>query len=387
MSDADKIGAFRDEFGFLFEQQTITFKQGTIIPIRDYPKNKCWVEERLLGEDKKFLFPLIRCHKTTEDSRKHSHPISGAFGKSKSMFQSLFYPFRKHVSCYHGIVKKVFRESSTKRKPGTSELELISSIERPDDLWRLPKSHELRLDVSGDLAIVRMGIGGLILYLLSYLYGTRLQFEGWWVDKRIPIKSHNVGFDIQTVERFLSHACCVWETWPDEQKMWFMNILYMNSRSPSYKWHWEQFIINYMVFDACFALAMKLRPEQEKYWRKQYNGRILHKDRFEVMCNEYKLRFEKERIDEIYDLRNPLFHQGLLDESMPGMGERLDPIEEAHNLRRLNHRLIPALLDYPTDYIKTSWSSISPCWFDSRLRKFGPSERLVPYQENSSNFT
>ena len=37
---------------------------------------------------------------------------------------------------------------------------------------------------------------------------------------------------------------------------------------------------------------------------------------------------------------------------------------QAYNLRRLNQRLIPALLGYNNSYVRTSWWALGTCLFE-----------------------
>ncbi len=232
-------------------------------------------------------------------------------------------------------------------------IEEIPNTRRPAHLYKLPMSHGIQLDVSGDKQEIRNGIGGLIIYLLSYLLGTRLQFEDWWVDGRIPMKNtHNILLHHTTMEQFISHSCRIWQNWPETAKHLFINILYMNSRTPSYQWVWEQFMINFMVFDACYKLSKELGKIKKKDSRGGMQSKL------KAMCETYGLLFDKKNIKIIADLRNQLFHEALWDNELPGMGKGRQAFTHVYNLRRLNQRLIPALLNYQTGYIGTSWLSI-----------------------------
>lgn len=232
----------------------------------------------------------------------------------------------------------------------------IPNTKRPAHLYKLPMSHTIQLNVSGNKEDIRHGIGGLIVYLLSYLLGTRLQFEDWWLDGRIPMKStHHIVFSHAVMEEFISHACRTWQNWPETGKHLFLNILYMNSRVPSYQWFWEQFMISFMVFDACY----KLSTELGKITRQGSRGGM--ESKLKSMCKTYGLFFDNKKIKVIANLRNQLFHEALCDNLPPGMGG--EAVEEAYNLKRLNQRLIPALLGYQTNYVHTSWASISRMQF------------------------
>ena len=72
----------------------------------------------------------------------------------------------------------------------------IPNTERPSLLHRLPASHVLTLDVDeAQRDALRKADSGFIVHLLSYIFGTRLQFHDWWFDNRVPIEpTHNINF-------------------------------------------------------------------------------------------------------------------------------------------------------------------------------------------------
>lgn len=167
----------------------------------------------------------------------------------------------------------------------------VPNTKRPAHLYKLPMSHSIQLNVSGNKEEIRNGLGGVIVYLLAYLLGTRLQFEGWWLDGRIPIKStHHIIFSHAVMEDFISHSCRIWQEWPETARQLFLNILYMNSRVPSYQWFWEQFMISFTVFDACY----KLSTELGKITRKDSRGGM--ESKLKSVCKAYDLFFNKKMI-------------------------------------------------------------------------------------------
>lgn len=73
------------------------------------------------------------------------------------------------------------------------EIRGIPKTQRPALTHKLPASHEIELQEGYADGDVRNGDGGLIVHLLGYIFGTRLQFYDWWHDGRVPIKStHNI---------------------------------------------------------------------------------------------------------------------------------------------------------------------------------------------------
>lgn len=228
----------------------------------------------------------------------------------------------------------------------------IPKTKRCAHLYIIPISHKITLyDVSVEIQEFRYGLGGLVVYLLSYLFGTRLQFYDWWIDGRIPInkkvRTNDFFIDNSTISNFISHSLSIFNKLNVKERMLFLNILYMNSKWSSYEWDWERFTIEYMIFDGCFNFAKSL-------FNIKANS---HKQRFIAMCEFFSIPY-KEKIDlinKIYSLRNNLFHNALWDNSMPGHAVSEISVMASRYLRYINQRIIPAILQYRTPYVKTPW--------------------------------
>ena len=232
--------------------------------------------------------------------------------------------------------------------------EEVPKTERPAHLHRLPPSHELRLEKPPFENDLRKHDGAFLMYLAGYLYGYRLQFYDWWFDGRVNMtSSHNINVRDEKAAEFLSKSYANWKAWsPDVQKH-FTNILYMNSRSELYEWDWERFMIAYMVFDACYKHANELREFQS----------CSHTARIEEMCKRYGLHCDVSLSKEIVGLRNVLFHEALWDGGQPcsSGGQRSFGYTEC--LRGINHRLIPVMLGYSSEYIGSRWDYLGTCGF------------------------
>ncbi len=238
--------------------------------------------------------------------------------------------------------------------PRTSEeIEDIPKTRRPALTHRLPCSHSIALDQELEKDVLRNTDAGFIIHLLGYLFGTRLQFIEWWHDGRVPIKStHNMHTNKAAVEDFLSKSYKKYRLWNEEHRKWFLNILIMHSRAPSYEWDWERFSMEYMVFDGAYRLVSEIYCEKAKG----------HKDRFRLVFEKFNIPTNTNLVDQIYKLRNGLFHQALWNGGQPCTSS--DAFHAQYHLSRINNRVIPALLGYRNNYVSTPWWSLGAGRFD-----------------------
>lgn len=226
--------------------------------------------------------------------------------------------------------------------------------ERPALIHQITGSHEINLSFRGSLEELRRGPGGFVIHLLAYLFGVRLQFDGRWFDGRVPIRpTHNIHVTKAVVEDFLSRCYQTWNKWDERKQRLITNVLYMHSRAPAYEWDWERFLIEYMVFDGCWKLSGL-----------GTNNRVDHSKRITNLCHEFSIPLDVHIVKRIVGLRNDLFHETLWDKSQPCTGVGEEAFHQAYNLRRLNQRVIPALLGYKNVYVQSNWWTLGTCLFD-----------------------
>lgn len=237
---------------------------------------------------------------------------------------------------------------------------VIPNTDRPALLHRLPASHNIELYNPPYANDLRKWDLNLIIQLLAFIKGVQLQFYDWWFVGRIPIKStNNFYVSPAIVNEFIIHCYDEWLQWKEHQRQWIINLLYMHARAPSYNWDWEKFMLNYMVFDGIYKLASELHKCKTV---------STHKDRFYILIEKFGLVQKKEYIEQIYALRNELFHQAIWDGGLPNSSEG-KYMGWAHHetLRKLNVRLITALFGFKTKFIQTPWFSIHSTVFDPQF--------------------
>lgn len=258
---------------------------------------------------------------------------------------------------YPPQVERVRFDRFPPRSDGSETEERIPGTERPSLLHRLPASHEITLSNQDPSASCRESDGAFIVHLLGYLFGVRLQFAEWWLDMRIPTRnSHGVHVTGSEATEFVSTAYETWQGWTPRGRIRMTNALYMDARSPCYEWDWEQFTMNYMVFDALYRMAVDYLGVNE----------VSHRDRFGVLAERFSLARDEERWEQIYRLRNELFHEALWEGTHPCTDSSSAATYSAQFLRGLNHRLIPALFAFETKYVQSAWWTLDPFIFVER---------------------
>jgi hypothetical protein len=119
----------------------------------------------------------------------------------------------------------------------------------------------------------------------------------------------------------------------------------MHVRAATYEWDWEQFNVNYMVFDGCYKMAVALQLIQPV---------PNHASRFSALFQWLDMPQDAKRIVDLTTYRNLLVHEALWNRRQPGTGWREGPIQ-ARYLMRINDRLLLALAGYRGPYLSTPW--------------------------------
>ena len=248
-------------------------------------------------------------------------------------------------------------------KPFTDEvIKKVPNSEKPAFLHNLPASHIIHTDNSTDHINLKKHDLGFIILLVSFLFGTRLQFSDWWVDRKIKINFfdkeqilytvNNFSIKGPIIEEFVGLAYRTWKNWNKKEQEGFLGILTMHSRFYSYDWDWEQFSVEYMVFDGLYKLCFNKNNDP-------------HKERINKMINTFNLKPNIDEVKKIYNLRNNLIHEAIWDETSVGYPKpESTSIYQTLNLKRINERLIFNILGYNNEFVKSPWWTIGNFNFD-----------------------
>ncbi len=221
--------------------------------------------------------------------------------------------------------------------------------ESRDNLFKINPSHKVLIRSDKSIEELRFAETGFIMYLLGYLYGCRLQFHDWWFDSGLPMYSqHNVSLRKNDAEDFLGSSFEQWKRFSPEKQKALTNLLYMHVRNSSYFWDWERFMMEYIVFDGIWKIFDNGRSKK----------RVPHKDRIKEILCAFSMFYDEKSIGKMVELRNGLLHESLWDGQQPGTAASREAFFAYIWIKKINQRLIPALLAYKTEYIKSNWTSI-----------------------------
>ena len=111
------------------------------------------------------------------------------------------------------------------------------------EMRRLPASHILTIKQAGEIDPKR-GIGALLLHLIGFLSGSRLQFTDWWFDCRIPLaKPHSISIYKPCIPTFLDKAVQYYRHINTRsRRIALINALLLQTQAISINHEWEKFI-------------------------------------------------------------------------------------------------------------------------------------------------
>lgn len=293
---------YKDNIGFLPYEKPLEFSNGGVYPLADF------------GTVSQFVYK-----KANEDGFYYPPTVN---------------TYRQRHELIDGILE-------------TYE-DLIPNTKRPAHMFKMPASHELQIIKPQSSKEPRQGDGLFITYLVAFFFGVRLQFHDWFFDGRTPINSQqDFHSHHQPIENFIDNAYYTWIKCSDSEKLLLTNLLYMQTKTKSYEWDWERFIISYMILDGCYKfLNIKCGVSSKS-----------HPGRIKAMIEHFGMKLDQEWIDRIVGLRNKLFHETLWEGGQPGLSGSTHSYSAAFHLSKLNNRLIFAILGHRGEYIQSSWWS------------------------------
>lgn len=298
-----------DYFGFLNYYHSIIFEDVRIVPAITFKKNQNWINEYL----------------------------------------------NKDGFIYAPLINEVEINLSGEKK------RVIPNTEKPALLHKIPFSHSINVNKPIYKHNLRKWDYGFLINVLAFVLGTRVQFYNWWFDGRIQIENkEGISISPSSLPEFLSTVYETWKSWEEINKERIMNLLVMHNRIPQYEWDFERFLFNYIVFDGAFGIAEKV------YKCKATN----HKKRFYSIIEKFDMYPNQEYINDIYNLRNDLFHDAIWDGGLPNtVTDKYKGWQKEIALRKLNIRIIIALLNYKTKFISTPWWNFGTYVIDSKFYK------------------
>ena len=224
----------------------------------------------------------------------------------------------------------------------------VPNTTRPAQLFGLPSSHRLEIDAPVSATPIS-GDASFIAQLLAYLYGTRLQPEGWQFDSRVPVTrlNHSAYVGQQALERIVNAGYERYRTATPEARLRLTNILYLHAKAPCYEWDWEEFLVQFLVTDAMYRYCALDNVAVA----------VTHADRIKELCGRLGVWCDDETaVSEFVEMRNSLFHEALWEGERPGYSTSAKVHYRVQEFRELNHQLIAALLGGASTYTRHNWT-------------------------------
>jgi hypothetical protein len=286
-----------DRFGFLHKRISFSFDGGSVATSEDFIAARKWVNSQTNRDG--YLYPSISY-----------------------------------------TVKKDMRSGKWSRIPKTN---------RPARFFRMPPSHNITLTDPKDQSSNRYGLAGFVVQSLAFLYGTKLQFWDWFIEGRVPTKTQtiNVALAPSDVHTFFQRAVPRWLGFDDTNKKRMINLLFVHSTAGAVEWDWQRFQLEYMVTDACYAIANQL-----------FKCRAKHEERLNALSDTFGVPRDATLFKLFIRLRNNLFHETLWDGGQIFTSPSTESFYAPLHLRRFNHRVITAMLCGQGRYTRTKWTSI-----------------------------
>lgn len=227
---------------------------------------------------------------------------------------------------------------------------------RPALVYKMPASHAF--EISSPLEQNQPYFdANFLIQILGFIFGTRLQFEEWRLDGRVPTKSVlNVSIENATRAHFVEHMYRWWRTLPPDHRTRVVNLFYAFNRASAAEMDWDAFHQQYIVFDGLFCFHTCLKRDSKK---------PSHEGRFDIMCSAYGIQPNKEVVKIIYKARNKLFHEAMWAGGMMGYGATEPGASQySRNLARLNARILCAIAGYKNAYAASVWWAMGTFLFD-----------------------
>jgi hypothetical protein len=239
----------------------------------------------------------------------------------------------------------------------------VPRSERPAAVYRLPASHEL--SIKQPLVVTHpYSDAVLLVQLLAFIFGTRLQLAEWKFEGRVPERSllaASIRDDVRM--DFVRHVYAWWRTLPPAIRARVNNVFYAYNRAKTAEWDWDAFSQQYVVFDAIFRLHTEITSVE---------SRVPHRTRFAALCQAYKIPYNDDLVCSLYKARNELFHEGMWANAMIGhQAAGSETVQYPRHLNRLNARLLCSLSGYRNSFTASIW------WAMGRFRFDAPATKLV----------
>jgi hypothetical protein len=222
--------------------------------------------------------------------------------------------------------------------------------------YELPTTHVLRH--SGTSSIERVNF---LILCTGLLLGMRLLPEGWGHFSKTPVEKYKL-IDLivsdREVERCLLLFDEFWLHHTSGVRRMMFNAINIFQLAQSYEQKYEEVIFQYVALDSVYRLFVECGYISETT-AKGKRRQILHSERPSLICKKLRIRLpqwaKKKRgknANALSELRNDLFHQGMIDNKPVGFGSARS-LGIVLSIKALNCRALLYLLGLRDPYISS----------------------------------
>lgn len=226
-----------------------------------------------------------------------------------------------------------------------------------DAMFRLPPTHIIRRSDGRELGNSEEfchGVGAVLIESLGFLLSCRCQFDEWWFEGEVPLQAVEL-FRRDDIERAATEIVRAYEANPAILDKRLPRLLFMKNRFDCYGLVWEQFLVEYTVFEALWKIGGLLDTLQRA---KKPNGQLVyvkHHERFEHLGGKGLIHWtdpEPSLAAQYVRARNDLVHEALFDEAGSDL---MFP----RHLARLTARLLFTALGIRCKFARSEWYGFS----------------------------
>lgn len=323
---------YSDTFGFWKRRAPFAFDKYLITPLEHYDDELSVMEAHCHNYG--YLPPMV-----TVDYRSGGLTTSYSFPYGEPI------PEEMHIEVCTGqyaLGKKVDNSTTT------------------ETVYRWNPSHIIEFQSDTTQEVFRHGEGAFVINFLAFFYQTVFQFGEFFFWGKIPFTQKSIAFASDTdLKEIMETVLATFRSWDDQAQKRIINTLAIYQRGQSQTWQSDKYTQYYIAMDTLWKLGSDLQNELWTTEKSKFPKGVRHKERIIVMCRTLGIQSDVEpavsAIDQIYTLRNNLFHEANFGMKLMNLGISNENSDTAWALDNLVERLIIGILGLKPSYLGDEW--------------------------------